>query len=104
MKAISEESTEWYWPSNEAHPHALHRVAGEHARFHRLAHAFLDRRDERAGDHAALDLVDELVAVVAVGVVQRLDLDLAVAELAAPAGLLLVAAVGAGALARIVSR
>ena len=46
-------------------------------------------------DHAALDLVDELEAR-AVAVVERLDLDVAVAELAAPAGLLLVAPVRLG--------
>ena len=47
-------------------------------------------------DHAAHDLVDELVALVRL---HRLDLDVAVAELAAAAGLLLVASMGAGRLA-----
>ncbi len=45
------------------------------------------------GDHAALDLVDELEATA---LRQRLDLDVAVAELAAAAGLLLVAALRLG--------
>ena len=77
----------------EPHAHALDRVAGHRAVLHRLQHALLDRRDEAGRDHAALDRVDELEAV-AVG--QRLDLDVAVAELAAPARLLLVAPVRLG--------
>ena len=80
----------------QPHAHVLDGIAGEHAGVHRLAHAFLDGGDERARDHAALDLVDELelVASAVVGrLAERLDLDVAVAELAAPAGLLLVAAV-----------
>src|SRR5204862_2719071 len=51
---------------------------------------------EALRDDAADDLVDELVAL-AVG--QRLELDVAVAELTAAAGLLLVPALGAGRLA-----
>ena len=51
--------------------------------------ALVDRRPEALRDHAADDLVDELVADVAL---DRLDHDVAVAELAAAAGLLLVAA------------
>ena len=77
----------------EPHAHALDRVAGDGALLHRLEHALLDRGDEAVRDHAALDRVDELE--LAAG--QRLDLDVAVAELAAAAGLLLVAAVGLGA-------
>ena len=80
----------------QPHAHALDRIAGEHARLHRLAHALLDRRDERARDHAALDLVDELEALADR---QRLDLDVAVAELTATARLLLVAPVRARATA-----
>ena len=45
------------------------------------------------GDHPALDLVDELEAFGVRGIVQRLDLDLAVPELPAAARLLLVAPV-----------
>src|SRR4029079_17840192 len=54
-------------------------------------------RDEPLRDHAALDLVDELELALAVA--ERLDLDVAVAELAPPARLLLVAPVGLGRLA-----
>ena len=100
LKAISEESTAWYRAVEQAHPHALDGIAREHAGLPSLRHALLHRRDERAGDHPALDVVDELEAR---GGSRRLDLDLAVAELAASARLLLVAAV-ALARARIVSR
>ena len=41
-------------------PHVLDRIAGDGAGAHRLAHALLDRRDEAARDHAALDRVHEL--------------------------------------------
>ena len=54
---------------------------------------FLDRRDELPRDRAAEDVVDELEVAAAR---QRLDLDLAVAELAVAAGLLLVPAVRLG--------
>ena len=77
---------------DEPHPHALDRVAGDGAVRHRLLDPLLDRRDEAAGDRGALDLVDELEPDAVLG---RLDLDLAVGELAAPARLLLVAGVGA---------
>ena len=46
----------------QAHAHTLHRVAREHADVHRLANPLLDGGDERARDHAALDLVHELEA------------------------------------------
>ena len=75
---------------------ALHRRAGELAVLHRLLDALVDRRPEALLDDAADDLVDELVAL-ALG--QRLEHDLAVAELAAAAGLLLVAVPGARLLA-----
>src|SRR4029078_12256818 len=55
---------------------------------HRLLDALVDGRPEALRNHAADDLVDELVPLV---VVDRLDLDVAVAELAATAGLLLLA-------------
>ncbi len=58
----------------------------------RLLHALVDCGTEPVRDHAADDLVDELVADVTF---ERLDHDVAVAELAAPTGLLLVATVGA---------
>ena len=70
--------------------HVLDRIAGDRAGAHRLAHALLDGRDEPARDHAALDRVHELEPGA---VRRRLDLDVAVGELAAPAGLLLVAGV-----------
>ena len=55
---------------------------------------FLDGRDELTGDRAAEDVVLELEVAAAR---QRLDADLAVAELAVAAGLLLVPAVRLGA-------
>ena len=73
----------------EDHPHVAQRIARDDALLHRLADALLDGRDEAGRDHAALDLVHELEALA---LRQRLDLDVAVAELAAAAGLLLVAA------------
>src|SRR5262249_1670982 len=77
----------------ERHAHTPQRVAGDDAVGHRLDDALLHRRDETGGDHAALDRIDELKALA---VRQRLDLDVTVAELAAAAGLLLVAAVCLG--------
>ena len=77
---------------DERHAHALHRRAGELAVLQRLLDALVDRRPEALRDDAADDLVDELVADV---VVERLEHDVAVAELAAAAGLLLVAALRA---------
>src|SRR5207237_5779271 len=62
----------------------------------RVEHALLDRWDDPRGDHPALDRVDELEAGPRL---ERLDLDMAVAELAPPAGLLLMATVGLGRLA-----
>ncbi len=92
LNAISDESTVWYEPSTSRHAHALDRRAGELAVRHRLLDALVDRGPEALRDHAADDLVDELVADVPL---HRLDHDVAVAELAAAAGLLLVAAVRA---------
>ena len=63
---------------------------------HRLLDPLVDGGPEALRDDAAGDLVDELVAG-ALG--QRLDHDLGVAELAAPAGLLLVAVPSASFLA-----
>ena len=63
---------------------------------HRLLDALVDGGPEALRDDAADDLVDELVALVPV---ERLEHDLAVAELAAAAGLLLVAALRARLLA-----
>ena len=67
-----------------------HRVAGEEAAHPRVLDPLLDRRHELARDRAAEDVVDELEVAAAR---QRLELHLAVAELAVAAGLLLVAAV-----------
>src|SRR5207244_2009330 len=64
---------------------------GELAVGHRLLDPLVDGGTERLRDDPADDLVDELVADV---VVERLDHDVAVAELAAAARLLLVAGVG----------
>ena len=70
-----------------------HRVAGEEAAHARVLDALLDRRHELPRDGAAEDVVLELEVAAAR---QRLDPDLAVAELAVAAGLLLVAAVRLG--------
>ena len=78
-------------PVDEQHAHALHGRAREVAVLHRLAHALVNGGPVAVGDDAADDLVHELVAELAsVLGGQRLDADRAVAELAAPAGLLLV--------------
>ena len=61
LNAISDESTVWYEPSTSSHADALHRRAGELAVLHRLLDALVDRRPEALRDHAADDLVDELV-------------------------------------------
>ena len=74
---------------DEPHADALHRRAGELAVRHRLLDALVDGGPEALRDDAADDLVDELVADAAL---DRLDHDVAVAELAAAARLLLVAA------------
>ena len=75
-------------PVDELDAHALDRRAGQLAVLHRLLDPLVDRRPVALRDNAADDLVDELVALVAL---DRLEDDLAVAELAAAAGLLLVA-------------
>src|SRR5207245_7340605 len=72
---------------DEHDAYALDRRPRELAVLHRFAYALVDRGTEALRDHAADDLVDELVALVAL---ERLEDDLAVAELAAAAGLLLV--------------
>ena len=78
---------------HQQHADALHRRAGELAVHHRLLDSLVDRGTEALRDDAADDLVDELVALVAR---ERLEHDVAVAELASSAGLLLVAALGLG--------
>ena len=60
------------------------RVAGDHAAFHRLLDAGVDRGDVLARDHATRDLVDELVAAARAG---GLEADDDVSVLAAAAGL-----------------
>ena len=84
LNAISLESTSWYEPSTSDHADVDDRVAGEHARLHRLLDAQVDRRDVLARDLAADDLVEELVALARLG---RLEVDDDVAVLAAAAGL-----------------
>src|SRR5439155_1326441 len=44
----------------ELHLQVDHRISGEHAALHRLLDTLADGRDIFLGDHAALDLVDEL--------------------------------------------
>ena len=75
---------------DEQDAHALDGRARELAVRHRLLDPLVDRRPEALRDDAADDLVHELVADVAL---HRLEHDVAVAELAAPARLLLVAGV-----------
>src|SRR4029079_2835810 len=70
-----------------------HWVAGQEATRACVLDAFLDRRDELARNGATEDVVLELEVAAAR---QRLDADLAIAELAVAAGLLLVPAVGLG--------
>ncbi|EEF93536.1 hypothetical protein CATMIT_01832, partial [Catenibacterium mitsuokai DSM 15897] len=76
------------------HAHVLDRVAGHGAVVQHLTHAFLHRRQELAGNGAALDLVDELEAAAAR---QRFDAQEHLAELAGAAGLLLVPVMAFGA-------
>ena len=71
-------------------------MAADHAGRHRLAHPFLDRRYERRGYRAALDLVDELEAFGACAARQRLDAQEDFAELAGATCLLLVPMVAFG--------
>ncbi len=55
----------------EAGPHVDERVARDDAALHRFLDAGVDRGDVLAGDHAALDLVDELVAAAGTGRLER---------------------------------
>ena len=80
----------------QPHLEVDHRIAGEEAAPAGLLDPLLDRRPEVVRDGAAEDLVGEREVLAAR---QRLDLDLAVGELAAAAGLLLVPAVAVGGLA-----
>ena len=77
-------------PVEDSHPEVDHRIARQVAARARVLNAFLHRRHELPRDSAAEDVVDELEVAPAR---QRLDLDLAVAELPVASGLLLVAAV-----------
>ena len=64
-----------------------HRIPSKKATRPRILDPLFHRRDEVTRDRAAEDVVDEFEVPVPR---QGLDLDLAIAELAAPAGLLLV--------------
>ena len=81
LKAMSELSTAWYWPSIQRDRDVDHREA-ERPALQIFAHALLDRADELARHGAADDLVVEFEARAAR---QRLDLDMDVAELAVAA-------------------
>ena len=96
LNAISDESTVWYEPSTSRTRTPWTGAPASSPCCHRLLDALVDRGPEALRDDAADDLVDELVALVAL---ERLDHDVAVAELAAAAGLLLVAALRARLLA-----
>ena len=71
LNAISELVDVVVRAEREAGPHVDERVAGEHAALHRLLDAGVDRGDVLARDHAALDLVDELVAAAGAGGLER---------------------------------
>ena len=71
LKAISEESTSWYWPSIRRTRKSTTRVSGEEAPLAGLPDALLDRRAVVLRNRAAEDLVDELEVLAAL---QRLDL------------------------------
>jgi hypothetical protein len=73
--------------------HILDREAGDHAVGSAPGARPSRPRHEYAGDHAALDVVDELEAGAAL---QRLDLQVDLAELAGAARLLLVPAMALG--------
>src|SRR5205823_5217245 len=77
----------------DADADVLDRIAGHDAFVHSLDYALLDGGNEAGGYYAALERVDGLEPRARL---ERLDLDVAVAELAAPAALLLVAAMGLG--------
>src|SRR5262249_27675528 len=68
----------------ESDLHVHHRVAGQGTRFHRVAHAALDRRNVLSGNYAALGVVIELEPFTRR---HRLDTEDDVAILAAPTGL-----------------
>src|SRR5688572_20544037 len=72
----------------ERHLDILYRKARDRAGAHRLLDALLDRGDEAARAHVSLDRVDEREPPPEA---KRLYLDVAICELAASAGLLLVA-------------
>src|SRR4051812_19212090 len=80
-------------PVEDAGAKIDHRVARQEAAQPRILNALLDRRHELARDRAAEDIVDELELAASR---KRLEFDLAVAELAVAAGLLLVPAVRLG--------
>ena len=77
----------------EDHAEIDHREAGEIAARGRFDNSLLDRGNVVLGNRAAEDLVDELEVAAAR---QRFHLDLAVAELAVAAALLLVASLHVG--------
>src|SRR5690348_14649770 len=77
----------------EDHSEIHHRVAGQEAALRRLHNALLYCGNEVTGDGAAENVVNELKVAAAR---QRLHLDLAVAVLAVPPGLLLVPALHVG--------
>ena len=87
------ESTAWNEPSKTVALKSTIGIAGQVPAHPGVLDALLDGRDELPRNGAAEDVVDELEVAAAR---QRLHLDLAVAELAVAAGLLLVPAVRLG--------
>ncbi len=78
---------------DETHAKALYRRPRELTVLHRLLDPFVHSGPETLRDHAPDDLVLELVPLMSL---ERLQHDLAVAELAPATGLLLVAALRVG--------
>ena len=78
---------------HQSHADSLYRRACKLAVRHRLLNPLVDRGPVALRDRSPDDLVNELIPDAAV---DRLDHDVAVAELAAAACLLAIAAVGAG--------
>ena len=93
LNESSFESTSWYEPSNTVTRKSTIGIAGEIAAHACFLDALFDGRNELPRNRAAENVVDELEVGAAR---QRLDLDLAVAELPVAAGLLLVPAVRLG--------
>jgi len=65
------ESTSWYEPKVRVDLHVHHGIARQHALGQGFDHALFNRRDVFAGNHTALDRVDELKALAGFVAAQR---------------------------------